>query len=592
MFFFNDNEIINGLKKYPVLKNFSESALRRLVDESEIITLEQNQILFACGEPANTVFYLIEGHLDGFSSNKFTKKIMSFRAGELVGEVDVVAGESRGLTIKATRTSSLMKIDQQIFIKYFQKNPDLFMVLAQSMARRLRNTTLKIHESSYEYKNIGLIALSSDLPIEEIKQVFMPQVTQDGFNFHDKQQFELSGHEPINYFHQCQFNSGINLFFCVNADDLWSHAVINHVDYIYLITKDGTWNELPHGVITSIRQRPCDLAILHETPPPFENTARFYEQYPFKRHHHLMKTRADYERLYRYMTGQAIGLVVSGGGLRGFAHYGLIKALLESKIPIDYIGGSSMGALTAAMLAIDYNWENFDTLFTTNMMKVKKTIFLKNLTLPFVSILSGKTLTNSIREILGAYKIEDLKTNYFCVVSNLSSSKKEIITSGELWEWVRASTSIPGIAPPFEKNGIIYVDGGVCSNLPINDMRKLLDDVGQIIAFNLQIPPFKEKKYQFPPILSMWSMILYAIGLKKYRYTIPSILDILTEAPLINQYYADSEAAKTAQVMISPDTSSHTLISKNSDALIQPAYELAQKEFAKHCELFKRWINN
>ena len=64
MFFFRHNEIIMGLKKYPVLSHFSESALKRLIDESETITIHQNQTLFSCGEQAEYVFYLNEGHLN------------------------------------------------------------------------------------------------------------------------------------------------------------------------------------------------------------------------------------------------------------------------------------------------------------------------------------------------------------------------------------------------------------------------------------------------------------------------------------------------------------------------------------------------
>ncbi len=591
MFFFKHNEIIMGLKKYPVLSHFSESALKRLIDESETITIHQNQTLFSCGEQAEYVFYLIEGHLNAYSSNHYTRTIGCFRSGELVGDVDVVAGEPRGLAVRATRESRLLKISKDIFMKYFQKNPDLFIALAESMARRLRKMILNTHESTYEYKNIGLIALSPDLPMGKIKRHCLAHIAQDNVRLYDQDDFKQSKEDPINFFHQCQSKSTLNLFFCVNSDDVWSQSVFDYVDYLYLFTWEGTWALLDTNIISRIRQRPCDLAILHHTAAPIKDTSKFYDKYPFKRHHHLMDTKGSHERLYRYMTGQAIGLVVSGGGLRGFAHYGLIKALFESKIPIDYIGGSSMGALTSAMIAIDYNWNSFDQMSMASIKKIKKTLFLKNLTLPFVSILSGKTMTDIIYNLFKDYQIEDLKTNYFCVVSNLSDNKKEIVTKGSLWKWIRASTAVPGIAPPFEKDGRIYVDGAVCSSLPIFDMRKLLDDVGSIIAFNLQTNPFQGKKYHFPPILTMKTMILYLLGIHKHDFKLPSIFDVLTEAPLINQNFSDNEAAKTAEIIIALDTSAYTIASKKSDALIQPAYELAQRKFNEYLALFKRWTN-
>lgn len=591
MFFFDDNEIIRGLKKYPVLSHFSGFALRRLVSQSEILSIDAHQTLFNEGEPSDSVYYLIEGHLEGVKSDRTKTKVAAIRAGELVGEVDVVADEPRGMTVNATRNSRLIKINKQMFIKYFQSNPDLVSVLAQSMARRLRHKLMNDPDTSYEYKNIGLIALFPDLPMDDLKEVFRPQVAIDGFHLYDKAQFEASGQAPINFFHQCELNVGINLFFCVHSDDMWSKEVLNQVDYVYVLTWDQTWDNMPPDVLDGIRERPCDIAILHPVPAPYKNTSCFYDRFPFKRHHHLMNTKADFERFYRFMTGQAIGLVVGGGGLRGFAHYGFIKSLFESKIPIDYVGGSSMGALIAAMYAIDVcDWTHFDTMFHDNMEKVKKTIFLKNLTLPLVSLFSGKTLSHFNYEMFGSYQIEDLKTNYFCVVANLSDSKKEIITKGALWEWIRASTSIPGLAPPFEKDGSIYVDGGICSNLPVADMRIRLDDAGQIIAFNLQNPPFKGRSYKFPPILTMKAMLLYLLGFAKYRYVMPSIVDILTEAPLINQYFSDSEGAKTAEVMVHLNTTGSAMMSKDNDTLIPSAYEVAQNAFREKKALFTRWI--
>jgi NTE family protein len=591
MIFFSDNDIVHGLQKYPVLNYFSEASLRRLIRESELITLSANEILYHCHDASEHVFYLIEGHLEGFLSDDCAVKLLTVRAGELVGELDVIVDKKRIMTMKSLNESRLLKINKEMFATYFQKKPELFMILAQSMANRLLDTMLNKHNIRYEYRNIGLIALFPDAPIKAIMDVFHSQLLIDSIHLYDKNSFERSGQESVSFFNQCGAHSGLNVFVCEYGDDAWSKAVFNHVDYVYLLAQEGTWDNLPSNRLAGLRDRPCDLVVMHHHPAPYKDTSRFYERYPFTRHHHLMPCLADFQRLYRYMTGQAIGLVLSGGGLRGFAHYGLIKSLFECNIPIDYIGGSSMGAAIGALLAIDFNWDFFDKQFIYSMNALKKTKFIYNLTLPFVSIFSGHAVTKLIKKVFDQYKIEDLKTNFFCVTANLSTAEKEVITKGDLWEWLRASVALPGIMPPFEKKGAVYVDGGVCSNLPVGDMKTVLNHTGKVIAFNVQPPPFKGQQYQFPPVLSMKSMCLSLFGFKQYRYKYPSIIDICIESPLINQFSSDKKAAETADVMISPDTSSKSMAqSKNSDALIQPAYELAQALFLENSHLFKRWI--
>jgi NTE family protein len=591
MFYFDNIEIVKRLKKYPVLSHFSESALRKLVTQSHTLTLSAGKILFTQSETSDSVYYLIDGHLECFSSDTFTKKVASLRSGEMVGEMGVIAGETRGMTVRSTRDSTLLKIDKDIFINFFQKSPELLTVLAQTMAKRLRQMIMNLQEAHYEFKNIGIVALSADLSFEKMREIFNLHIALDHVHLYEHQDFESSKMELTPFFSECEEHDGINLFFSKSSEEDWSHAVLNHVDYIYLVTKEGAWSMIDPDILSRIRQRPCDLVIFHSTEGPYTDTAKFYLRYPFKRHHHITNTRADYERLYRFLTGQAIGLVISGGGFRGFAHYGLVKALFEARVPIDFIGGSSMGAAIGALLAMKFDWQSFDVLFNQSMQELKRVSLWKHITYPALSLLSGATLTGMIKKIYGAYQIEDLSLNFYCIVANLSKTRKDVKRSGELWEWLRASTAIPGALPPLEKNGSVYVDGGVCTNLPVLDMREVLDNVGKIIAFDIRIPPFGQDNYTFPPVLTLKDLLAYKLGFAKNRYVFPALIDVVMEASFINQYIYDTQGARGADIMVAPDTSSVGFSqSKNSDSLIQMAYELAQKKFLEKRSVYERWI--
>lgn len=443
----------------------------------------------------------------------------------------------------------------------------------------------------YLYKRIALIVLSEDIQWEPIQFIFQKHAKRDKIGYSDEQQ--TNDHYAIE-------NPVLpHIFLTRYSTEGFIKTVWEQADYIYLMISEkagpielGKYLAAMNADgLTRLNELPCDIVIVHESLGPYKDTLHYYQQHAFKRHHHITSTTADYQRVYRYMTGQAIGLVISGGGFRGYAHYGLVKALFEAKIPIDYIGGSSMGATIGALLSMDFTWSHFDEEFHAAVAKMKKTRPWKHLTFPKVSILSGWSVTHMLQEMFGETQIEDLPLNFFCVTGNLSEGQKEIKTQGSLWEWIRASVAIPGIFPPLEKDGMIYVDGGVCTSLPVLDMREHLDNAGTIITFDVRIPPFHRKNYSFPPILTFKDYILDKCGFSKRHYSLPAMMDVIMEASFINQHMYDNQGARKADIIIAPDTSEFSFRDMvKSVSLILIAHELAQEKFKETKALYERWV--
>lgn len=590
MFLFDNEEIIKRLSKYPILSHFSESEVRMLVEQSTIMVLEANQVLFYQDEPSEHVFYLIDGHLEGFSSSDFSQKVIEIHRGEVIGEMGVVSGEPTSLAVRATVASQVLKIEKETFLSFFKKDPELLMVLTQRIAKRLRHVIMDLRTTHYPYKNIGLVVLSEGISLKKMKLVFEEYISADNVQLFEQGDWKKSQMDIVPFFYECEEDIGINIFIADCHEEQWAQAILDHVDYIYLMVKEGEWTVLNSEKIAALRKRPTDIVIMHTGQGPYENTAQFYTKYPFKRHHHIINDKAHYQRIYRYMTGQAIGLVFSGGGLRGYVHYGLVKAILEAKIPIDCIGGTSMGAAMGGLLALHKNWEIFDETARSVMKVFKETRAYRYLTIPLVSVLSGEVLTKITQKKLSPYQIEDLAVNFFCVVSNLSKIQKEIKTTGTLWEWVRASVSIPGVVPPLEKQGDIYVDGSVCANLPVQDMREYLDQAGKIIACNVHIHPFSRQNFSFPPILKFTDMVKYKLGLKK-EYILPHFNDIVAEASFINQYMNKAKEMQKADIVISPDTSTFNLLDAKTGGKLQMfAYELGKEKLREYEAVYAKWL--
>ncbi|KAL8574962.1 hypothetical protein ACOMHN_064494 [Nucella lapillus] len=157
----------------------------------------------------------------------------------------------------------------------------------------------------------------------------------------------------------------------------------------------------------------------------------------------------DVSRLARFLTGTSIGLVLGGGGARGLAHVGMIKALQEAGIPIDMIGGTSMGSFIGALWAEERQFPKFN--IRAKEWAIKMTSIWKkviDLTYPYTSMFTGSSFNEAIESTFRTRQIEDLWIPYFCVTTDISHSSMRIHTTGSVWRYVRASMSLSGYLPP------------------------------------------------------------------------------------------------------------------------------------------------
>ena len=161
------------------------------------------------------------------------------------------------------------------------------------------------------------------------------------------------------------------------------------------------------------------------------------------------------------------GLVLSGGGTRGFAHLGIIAALFNRGIKPDVISGVSAGSIVGAFIADGKNPEEIHKI-------LKKGGFFKytKLHLPVDGLLRLDGLKEVLEAEIGVKNIEDLKIPLHITVSNLNKGSVEYINNGPLIETVVASSSIPILFSPVKLKGDLYVDGGLLDNVPVNPISE------------------------------------------------------------------------------------------------------------------------
>jgi NTE family protein len=179
---------------------------------------------------------------------------------------------------------------------------------------------------------------------------------------------------------------------------------------------------------------------------------------------------ADCARLARIMAGQSIGLVLSGGGARAYAHIGVVRALHEAGVRLDMVGGTSMGAIVAACVAMGWGDEEIEDRIRKAFVESNP---LGDYVVPVVSLSAGKRVQQRLAEHFGDVLIEDLQTPFFAVSTDLMSGKPYVHRSGRLRDTLRATISLPGILPPVVlPPDRLLVDGAVLNNFPVDVMRE------------------------------------------------------------------------------------------------------------------------
>jgi NTE family protein len=251
---------------------------------------------------------------------------------------------------------------------------------------------------------------------------------------------------------------------------------------------------------------------------------RWLTAQPGVSHHHVTGP-DDVARIARLLTGHGVGIVFSGGGARGFAHIGIVKALREAGIPADLVGGTSMGAIMGAGVAHRWSIEEMTERFRRSFVVVNP---LRDYTYPLFSLVTGRKVSTLLHREFGDVTIEDLPLPFFCVSSNLTTGHSDVHRRGTLWRWLRASVAIPGVLPPVLHNGEVLVDGGTMNNLPVDAMRELGRgpvigcDVGGDRAFTAETDDM-----DVPP---PWDLVRWITN----RPRRPNIFRILWRAGMVN----------------------------------------------------------
>jgi NTE family protein len=325
-----------------------------------------------------------------------------------------------------------------------------------------------------------------------------------------------------------------------------------------------------HQPLAGSERGRLELVLVHpaETALPRE-TAGPLAMHPFVAHYHVREgVGTDLERVVRQVAGEAVGLVLSGGGARAFAHIGVTMALEEAGIPVDRVGGVSVGSILAGQLASGHP--------ASRLADLNRGRWRMDYTVPLLALLAGRRAAEATYAWFGDQQIEDLWLPFFCVSVSLTSSRLMVHRDGPLQQAVLASTAIPGVLPPIAWNGQLLVDGALLNNLPVDVMRST--GGGPVIAIDCSAAVDASLQPPVDGLPSRWRLLLNLFR-RSGQAPAPNILRILQRSTLVPSAGLAMRLRAESDLYIAPPVSGFDFFDFRSlDRIVEHGYRYAVEQ--------------
>uniref|UniRef100_A0A4W3I9I1 lysophospholipase n=1 Tax=Callorhinchus milii TaxID=7868 RepID=A0A4W3I9I1_CALMI len=503
------------------------------------MAVEAGRALYRQGDRSDCTYIVLNGRLRSVIRKGNGKKelVGEYGRGDLIGVVEALTHQPRATTMHAVRDTELAKLPEGTLNNIKRRYPQVVTRLIHLLGQKILGNLQQVH-GSFPATGFGLPSTSSaDVtnPTSNLSTVAVLPVCDDvpiaAFSLElthalnaigptllltsDSIRQRL-GASALDSIHEYRLSGWL-----VQQEDIhrivlyqtdytmtpWTQRCVRQADCILIVglgDQEPALGELEQMLENTAVRALKQLILLHKEDSP--SPARTVEWLNMRSwcsgHLHIRCPRrifsrrslvklkemyekvfqktvdrhSDFSRLARVLTGNTIALVLGGGGARGCSHVGVMKAMEEAGIPIDIVGGTSIGSFIGALYAEERSavrTKQRAREWAKAMNSVFKTVL--DLTYPITSMLSGSAFNTSIAEVFEEKQIEDLWIPYFNVTTDITASAMRVHKDGSVWRYVRASASYVPYLPPLcdPKDGHLLVDGCYVNNVPA-DIAKTL----------------------------------------------------------------------------------------------------------------------
>jgi predicted acylesterase/phospholipase RssA/CRP-like cAMP-binding protein len=503
------------LAHVPIFAGVDEETLAELARRVRPVAVHAGDVVIRQGEEADRLFVVRSGRLRVLVDEEDgIRTVRELGVGAAIGELALLTGTPRSATVEAVRDGELLELDADVFHSLLERDPALAVAVARTLAAQLQESG-GLATASPRPAVVSLRALGASIDVGALTaglaralERFGSVATLSGEDSSDGNAAAVDRAER-DHAHVLLVDDGSQLD--------WSAFCARQADRHVALVAPGADD-------TSLCPPGADLVVVE--PLASARLVEVIADVEPRAVHHL--DGGSLERVARRLVGMALGVVLSGGGARGYAHVGALEALGDAGFEIDRVGGCSIGAFIGALHASGR--EPGDIRACCRDELVRRSPF-NDYTLPRVSLIRSRKAGRMLERVFGETLVEELAVSLFTVSADLLASRTIVHRSGMLFEAVGASMSIPGLVPPLSRPGRLLVDGGVLNNLPVDVMSA--EDEGPIVAVDVIRRLDEVDGATAPPL--------------------PSIMETLSRATVLGSVERAERNRRLADLLVTPD---------------------------------------
>lgn len=543
-------------------------------NQLEWVNIHGGEFLFHEGDQSDALYIVLRGRLTAWSTNKSGDRVKlgDIKSAQTVGELAIFTGEVRSADVIASRDSLLAKLPREVFLDLLARSPKFSVETTRLIINRFHN--VQRQKEAYSPGIISLIATGKHLDLDYWAEQFSAQLSKYGSvatitsrqvdaDLGQKGIAQLTESESAEYRKLARYLDKLEedhsfLYYLADQEETpWTARCKRQADHVILLADSAESSDLSdiekEGLDNDLI--PSSLVLIHEADKILPvNTAEWLDKRPWLADHfHIRENHEeDIARVVRIISGNAIGLVLAGGGAKGFAHIGVFRALREFNIPVDMVGGTSIGGTIAAAIALDKPDRNYDYLKNAALFNPTKDLNWW----PIISLMKGgrvdKMIENAIHDFTGKRDVnmEDAWLTHFVISSNYTQARQEILRRGSMKKNLLASIAIPGVFPPVVQGNDLLIDGATFNNFPVDVMAAMKPR--KLIGCDLVV----EKKYElkFAKAPTSWQLLRDRLRPRKKRiYRLPGLTSLLLNTSVLYSYSKRAENSRMLDLLFKPN---------------------------------------
>lgn len=503
----DDVALLGGV---PLFGALPVDLLTQVAQAAETVAVGAGELLFGQGDPGETLYIVRSGRLEVLVDDEIVRV---HGRGEAFGELALLSGGVRTASVRARRDSDLLALHRAEFDRLLDTEPAFSRALIHELGARLRRGDVPVAPPqastvlsllpAHELPESVVLGLADRLTVELARHSRVARL--DGGEPRECWGERLDAMEAAN---------DVVLLVAARREGPWWEFCARQADRPLVVVDPAASDPVstPHGAHLVVLGTAGLTRWLHAAEPEA---------------HHLVDpaSRSDIARLARRVSGRALGLVLSGGGARGLAHLGVIDVLRRAGAPIDRVGGTSMGALMAGLVAVGLDVDEMLRVVRHELVERKP---FSDYTVSRYGLIRAKRGAAMLERVFGEAAIEAQRRSFFAVSVDLVGAEVVVHRRGRFVDAIGLSVRLPGVAPPAWVDGRLHIDGGVLDNLPIGVMAA--DGQGPVVAVDVMRP--------FQPVSG--------------DRTVPTAVDTIARAMVLASWQRASSGRRLAHTLITP----------------------------------------